>query len=534
MPVSWRSMPTSGRFWPFALLLAAGFACAEVHAQDQDDEPSPPESRNVAPPRSFWNAPTLIAAFQAYGQGSNRPDSNLPSDSNQFPPAFPEPGPGMGPFLGADLPYSSRFAPAFPESRPGATAPEAPTWYSVHAQGTVITQKNNVFASPYSGPHSFLPGGPQATSETATLFMAARLWPGTELVFTPEVGGGAGLSNVFGIAGFPNYEMTKVGVVEPTPYISRLYVRQTWSLGGEQEDIPDGPNVVADKVDVNRVVVVVGRFAAPDFFDDNRYSDDPRSQFMNWSIALNGAWDYAADTRGYVYGGGITYNTKDWAIRYGLMAVASTANGYNFDPKLLLANSNNVELQLNTTLMNRPGHVHVLGYANNAHMGSYALALAEMPVNPNITATAAYRTKFGFGLSVDQELADDFGIFSRLGWNDGRTESWMFTEIDRTASLGLALRGDRWGRKQDEFALAGVINGISGVHAAYLAAGGLGFQLGDGRLNYGYEEILETYYRFQLRPGIQFSVDLQGINNPGYNRDRGPVAVASGRFHFEF
>jgi high affinity Mn2+ porin len=360
------------------------------------------------------------------------------------------------------------------------------------------------------------------------------VWEGTEIVFTPEVAGGAGLSNVFGMAGFPNGEMTKVGSVEPTPYISRLYVRQTWGLGGEQEKIAEAPNTVAATVDIDRVVLVAGRMAAPDLFDDNRYSDDPRSQFMNWSLMLNGAWDYAADTRGYVYGSGITLNRKDYAIRYALFAMPSSANGYNFDPKILLANSHNFEYQRNISVNDRPGHVHFLAYLNRAHMGSYSESLAEMPVNPDITATRAYRSKYGFGLSLDQELTDDLGIFSRLGWNNGQTESFVFTEIDRTASLGLSLQGNRWGRKNDNVGLAGVINGISGVHAAYLAAGGLGFQLGDGRLNYGYEEVIETYYRYQLRPGIHISVDFQEINNPGYNRDRGPVFVASGRFHFEF
>jgi len=431
-------------------------------------------------------------------------------------------------------PYSLRYPSAFPETKTGAVAPEEPTWYSVHVQGTTITQKNNVFPSPYAGPHSFLPGGPQATSATATLFLAARLWKGTEVVFTPEVAGGAGLSSVFGMGGFPNGEMTKVGTVEPTPYISRLYVRQTWGLGGEQEDIPDAPNTVADKVDVDRVVLVAGRMALPDLIDDNRYSDDPRSQFMNWALMLNGAWDYAADTRGYIYAVGLSLNRKDYAIRYAITAMPSTANGYNIDPKLLLANSHNLEYQRNLTFNNRPGHLHLLAYLNQANMGSYAQSLAESPVNPDITATRAYRVKYGFGASLDQELTDDLGIFSRLGWNDGQTETFCFTEIDRTASLGLSLQGKRWGRPNDTVGLAGVINGISGVHAAYLATGGLGFQLGDGALNYGYEEIVETYYRYQLKQGIHLSVDFQEINNPGYNRDRGPVFVASGRFHFEF
>jgi high affinity Mn2+ porin len=471
--------------------------------------------------------PAAPAAFQSA--------PNLPPGSSQYPSAFPEPRQGAPQGPGeSNLPYSIRFPSAFPESLPGAAEPQTPTWYSIHAQGTTITQKNNVFRSPYVGPNSFLPGGHQATSETATLFIAARPWEGTEVVFNPEVAGGAGLSSVFGIAGFPNGEMTKVGSVEPTPYSARLYVRQTWGLGGEQEKIAEANNTVASTLDVDRVVVVAGLMALPDLFDDNRFTADPRSKFMNWTLMLNGAWDYAADTRGYVYAAGITLNRKEYALRYAVTAMPSSANGYNFDPKILLANSHNLEYQRNFAYNDRPGHLHLLAYLNNAHMGSYRESLAQTPVNPDITATRAYRVKYGFGTSLDLELTDDLGIFSRLGWNNGQTESFAFTEVDRTASLGLALQGTRWGRKNDQVGLAGVINGISGVHAAYLAAGGLGFQLGDGALNYGYEEILETYYRYQLRPGIHISADVQGINNPGYNRDRGPVAVGSVRFHFEF
>ncbi|HEY2251699.1 MAG TPA: hypothetical protein VGH74_11585, partial [Planctomycetaceae bacterium] len=200
------------------------------------------------------------------GKSQEAVDSDLAPDSRRFAPAFPEPGPEMQGLFGGGFRSldSRRYPSAFPESEGGFSGTNQPTWYSVHAQGTTITQKNNVFLSPYSGPHSFLPGGPQATSATATLFLAARLWEGTEIVFTPEVAGGAGLSNVSGMAGFPNGEMTKVGSVEPTPYISRLYVRQTWGLGGEQEKIAEAPNTVASTVDVDRVVLVLGRMAAPD------------------------------------------------------------------------------------------------------------------------------------------------------------------------------------------------------------------------------------------------------------------------------
>jgi high affinity Mn2+ porin len=412
-----------------------------------------------------------------------------------------------------------------------------PAWYSAHAQATMVTESHDVFPSPYIGPNSLLPHDIAPTSLTATLFLDARLWQregySADLVFNPELAGGQGFSNVMGIAGFPNEEITRVGVPQPTPYIARLYLRQVWGLGGEQETMKDQLNQIAGKQDVDRFTLIVGKLPATDIADDNRYAHDARTQFLNWALTYNGAWDFPANVRGYTYGIALEYHTRDWTLNYGIFAEPEYANGAPLDPHFLKANGQVLELEERYQAGGRPGTVRVLGYLNLAHMGNYRQALAEMPVDPDVTQTRATRAKYGFGLNFDQEVSDDLGLFGRLGWDDGQEETWAFTEIDATASLGLVLRGTRWHRPGDRVGLAYVLNGLSDAHKDYLAAGGLGFIIGDGRLNYGLEQIMEMYYRFQILAGMGVGFDFQEIFNPAYNRDRGPVSVFSLVAHIE-
>ena len=410
-----------------------------------------------------------------------------------------------------------------------------PDWLSAHGQGTVVSQGNWKFRSPYQGPNSLLPIFNYRTTETATLYLDAKLGHGVDLVFNPEISGGRGLSGTTGLGGFPNGEATRVGMVQPTPYVARLFLRQVIGLGGEQEDIEDGPNQLAGKRDVNRVTFRVGKMSATDVFDDNTYSHDPRTQNLNWSLMANGAWDFPANTRGYTYGIAVDWNQKDWAWRYGVFGEPTEANGSDIDPKLLKANGHATEFEYRFTAADRPGKVRLLAYGNNAHMGNYRDALQVAGTGPpDVTATRAYRTKYGFGLNLEQELTEDLGAFARLGWNDGRTETWAFTEIDRTASAGLVWKGTSWSRPADRLGVAVVVNGLSDPHRDYLAAGGIGFIVGDGALRYGPEEIIETYYSLQIRKGIVLSFDFQGVNHPAYNRDRGPAAIAAVRAHFEY
>ncbi|HEY1376703.1 MAG TPA: carbohydrate porin, partial [Gemmataceae bacterium] len=396
-------------------------------------------------------------------------------------------------------------------------------WYSIHGQATVISQGNWKFRSPYIGPNSLLPILNYRTTNTDTLYLDTRLWRGAELVFNPEVSGGEGLSHTLGMAGFPNGEATRVGALAPTPYVARLFLRQTFGLDGDMERVEAGPNQLARWRDVDRVTVTVGKMSATDLFDDNRYSHDPRTQFMNWSLMYNGAWDYPANTRGYTYGAAIDFNTRFLAVRYGAFAEPAEANGADFDPHFLKANGQIAEVEERYELCGHPGKLREWGYLNHAHMGNYREALAEMPVNPDVTLTRTYRFKYGFGVNVEQELATNLGVFLRAGWNDGQSESWAFTEIDRTVATGLDLKGALWSRPKDEAGVAVVFNGLSDAHRDYLAAGGVGFIIGDGRLNYSTEQILEAYYNWQVVKGINVSFDFQGVNHPAYNADRGPV-----------
>jgi high affinity Mn2+ porin len=415
-----------------------------------------------------------------------------------------------------------------------AAEPEKDEWYSIHGQATVVSQGNWKFRSPYEGPNSFLPLLSYRTTNTDTLYLDGRVWKGGEIVFNPEVSGGKGLSNTLGLAGFPNGEATRVGAIQPTPYVARLFLRQSIGLDGDMEKVEVGPNLLAGWRDVDRITFTVGKMAATDSFDDNRYSHDPRTQFWNWSLMDTGAWDYPANVRGYTYGMMVDFNTRFFATRYGIFAEPSVAQGAEFDPHILKANGQIVEFQERYYIGGHPGSVREWAYANHAHMGNYRDALAEMPVDPNITETREYRFKYGFGVSADQELTTDLGVFVRAGWNDGQSESWAFTEIDRTAAAGVCLKGTMWSRPKDEAGVAYVINGLSDAHKDYLAAGGIGFQIGDGRLNYGPEQILELYYNWVPKEWLILTADFQGVDNPAYNRDRGPVAIFGIRMHLAF
>jgi high affinity Mn2+ porin len=426
-----------------------------------------------------------------------------------------------------------------PEEKPGgleAKAPESdkPEWYSIHGQGTIVGQGNWKFTSPYQGTNSLVPTLNYRVTETATLFLDTRLWQGAELIFNPEISGGTGLSTTLGMAGFPNGEATRVGEITPTPYIGRFFFRQTIGLGGDEEKVSSGPNLLAGYRDIDRITISIGKFGAEDFFDDNRYSHDPRTQFLNWSLMYTGAWDYPANTRGYTYGAVIEFNTRYFALRYGAFGEPSTANGPEIDPHVLNANGHIVQAEERYEIDGHAGALREWGYLNHAHMGNYRLALAEMPIDPNITLTESYRIKYGFGLSWEQELTKDLGVFVRAGWNDGQSESWAFTEIDQTGAVGLSLKGTAWRRPTDEVGVAFVANGLSNAHRDYLAAGGLGFIIGDGALHYAPEEILETYYNWQPREWLGVTADFQGVNNPAYNQDRGPVAIFGIRVHMAF
>jgi len=426
------------------------------------------------------------------------------------------------------------------DTAPPAPAPAnpAPETWNLFYQATSIGQYHPAFPAPYTGPFSLAPHAEAEASLTTTLFLGWQASPNTQFYFDPEIAGGRGFSGTNGVANFPNGEMPRVATAAPKPYLARLYVLHDFGFGDARESRESDENQLGNSRPLIRYTIVAGRFTVTDFFDQNRYSHDPRTQFMGWGVMYNGAWDYPADTRGYTWGWVHEFHARSWSVRYASAAMPKVANGLRFDRRLLRDRSDMFEGEYRTKFGSHEGAVRLLNYYNHADMGDYAAALrlaAETHARPDITATRQVGTlKYGFGLSADQEIANDIGIFGRLGWNDGKTESFAFTAIDRLATVGISVNGTRWRRKHDTVATEVTAAGLSAVHAQYLAQGGYDFLIGDGALRYGPETISESYYAAQLVPWLIATVDLQHITNPAYNRDRGPVWAGSLRLHMEF
>ncbi|MDB6033610.1 MAG: cell envelope biosis protein OmpA [Verrucomicrobiales bacterium] len=427
-------------------------------------------------------------------------------------------------------------APADTNSVPLADPPGGPqshdwTW---HIQNTDIVQGYPGFSERYSGPNSLASGGQIRESVSLDLFAGVRLWRGAEAHIDGLVWQGFGLSKTLGVEGFPNGEAFRLGNSVPNVNIARLFIRQTIGLGGEEEAVEDDQLHLAGKRDVSRLTFTVGKMSAKDVFDNNAYANDPRTQYMNWALMANEAWDYPADSIGYMTGFAAELNQPDWAVRYGFFQMPRVSNGVAQDPHYLEAWGMVTEFERRIAMNNHPGAIKLLTFLNRAHMGSYQTAL-DLPTRPaDIQATRAYRFKYGFGLNVEQEVAKNVGVFSRLGWSNGETEGWTFADVDRTATFGISIKGESWHRQDDTVGLAGVINGISRVHQKFFAAGGTGILAGDGALSYAPEEILETYYDVKLLWHIRGTLDYQFVNHPAFNRDRGPAHVFGARLHWEF
>jgi hypothetical protein len=414
--------------------------------------------------------------------------------------------------------------------------------YELGLQATLIDQNLFKFHSPYQGPHSLKSRNENEKSDTYTLYLGVRLTQGLDAYLNPEMARGNGLSQTIGLAGFTNGDVIRNPDLGQDPYLARYLIRYTLSTGHGQEKVEAAENQIEGMRPRHRLVVTLGKMGVTDIFDTNSYANNTRTQFMNWALINNAAYDYAADTRGYSQGIAAEWAHPDWALRVGAFQMPTEANGPNLSGDLIHSRGDQLELELHPHLLRKRGPliVRLLGYRNFARMGTYrdALALAQQTgTTPDITATRRRgNVKYGFGLNFEQPLGDDgnTALFGRYGWCDGATESFAYTEADRTLCLGGQLSGARWHRPNDHLALAVVQNDLSGAHKDYLAAGGLGFLLGDGRLNYGSEQIVESYYSYQLAKPLGLSLDYQFINNPGYNRDRGPVSVLSFRVHLEY
>jgi high affinity Mn2+ porin len=425
------------------------------------------------------------------------------------------------------------------ESEKDKDESKEPETYSVHGQVTLLPQGYPGFRALYSGPNSLKPPGGQARATlSSTAYLGVRLWDGGEAYVNPEIDDGYGLSSTFGVAGFPSTEAFKVGRAAPYERFHKYFFRQTIGLGGESEPIESGANVLAGSVDANRLTFTIGKYAVPDIFDDNRYAHDGRSGFLNWTINEMGAFDYAADAWGYTNGAAAEWKQDWWTARGGLFQLSRVPNGQQIEPTLFRQFSQVVELEARHRLLfGQEGKIKLLGFGDLGYIGKYQDALETAflaGATPDITLDRKKRFKAGGGVNIEQPITDDLGFFLRASMANGRYETIEFTEVERSLSAGFVLAGTQWGRPKDAIGLGGVVNGISNAHAAYLAAGGLGFIIGDGALNYDGEHILETYYRYNLMDGVHVTGDYQFIDNPGYNRDRGPVSVFALRLHAEF
>ena len=432
-------------------------------------------------------------------------------------------------------------------SRPAAWAPSHFTdnadIFSVHGQATFVGQAHPAFRSPYQGPNSLTGGADAKQTFDTTLSIGVKLWKGAEFWANPEIDQGFGFNNSHGVAGFPSAEAYKIGSATPYARLQRAFLRQTINLGGETENIDDDFTQFKGTRSADRLVITAGRFGINDIFDTNRYANNPKSDFLNWSLVNAGTFDYAGDGWGFTYGTAAEWYTGKWTFRAGLFDLsASPAGGVSplggtLDPTFqqfaLLG-----EIERRYELGGQPGKIKITGFLNRGSAGRFddAVALAQITGTPaDITAVRTYTSRPGVSLNLEQQIRENVGVFFRAGWADGNIEPWDFTDIDRTVSGGVSINGKTWGRPDDTIGIAGVVNGISGAHIAFLNAGGLGILIGDGQLtNYSTEKIFEAYYSIALNNWTKLTFDYQFIANPGYNADRGPANVFAARAHWQF
>ena len=429
---------------------------------------------------------------------------------------------------------SGAVATGQPASLPDGSA-SGERW-ALHGQMTNVTQGHRTFTAPYSGTNSLIANGRTEETTDVTLYAGVALWRGAEFWINPEIDQGFGLSNTVGMAGFASGEAYKIGANSPYLRVPRAFVRQVLSLGGATLRTEAAANQLAGARTADNLVLTAGKFSVTDIFDTNTYAHDPRGDFLNWSIIDAGAVDYAADAWGFTYGAAAEWTQDSWTLRGGAFQLSKVPNGkitgVDFSQYMLVT-----EFEQRYRLGAHPGKVKLLGFVNRGRMGAYRDAVQLAQQNAQVPDTASVRrfgSRPGMSINMEQELAADLGVFLRASVNNGSKEAYEFTEINRSLSGGVAVRGDRWGRHDDTIGVAAVINGLSADARAYFAAGGIGILIGDGAQTYGPEKILETYYAMRLTPQVTLTANYQHVSNPAYNRDRGPVSIFGLRAHAEF
>jgi high affinity Mn2+ porin len=473
-------------------------------------------------------------AFAQTAMSTALPQNTQTESANRQSSGPPETDPSLDQATGDDS-SSGDTLTVFPHSDASR--------YWISGQANVVLQWHPTFPAKYSGPNSLSAPAQSATTHILTLYTGYELTHTTEAFADVEYATGGGIGTALGLAGYTNLDSVRTvqGVpLAEVPYLARLMLRQIIPLTHEYIQVDRDELHLATSLPARRIEFRFGKFDLADFFDLNSYGSDSHLQFLNWTVDNNGAYDYAANTRGYTDGGIVEYDDHWWTVRFAEVLEPKIANGDKLDADIARARAANLELEARGQLIgHRPGVVRLLSYLNQADMGNYNEAIAEFLAHqtstPNIIATRRQgRHRYGFGLNFEQGVTSAVGIFGRLGWSDGRNESWAYTEDDRTLELGTFAKGSSWHRRHDRAGVAFVANGIVAAHQRYLALGGLGFLLGDGGLTYGPEKVFECFYTAHLWRGFFVAFDFQHINNPGYNQVRGPVAVPAVRLHVAF
>ena len=414
------------------------------------------------------------------------------------------------------------------------------TRFWLSGQANFIFQTHPPFHAPYSGANSLSPNYEKALSRVLTFYTGVRLSDSTELLLDIEEAGGSALSTGLGLAGDTNLDIVRNPSLSKAPYIARAMIHKVFGFSEDKVQNERSALSLFPELPRRRLEVRLGKFSMVDFFDQNSVATDTHLQFTNWTVDNNGAYDYAADTRGYTVGAIADYEDRNWGFRFAEAFMPKVANGSDLVYRPWQVHSENWEYELRRGFLPRkPGVVRLLAYANYANMGTYRDAILQydehLVARPEITNHPWHITrKYGFGTNFEQHFTPNLAAFGRFGWDNGKTESFAYTEVDQTFAGGLGAYGPMWHRAHDRAGIAFVSNAICKYHQEYLANGGLGFLLGDDRLNYGRENILESYYTAHVWRGIYVAPGLQHISNPGYNRDRGPVLVPSFRGHVEF
>ncbi len=454
--------------------------------------------------------------------------SSIPSASQDSPAPIPAPASADSDANSTDDSPESMF-PHFKTSR---------FWLS--GQANFIFQAHPSFPALYSGTHSLSPNYEKALSRVLTLYSGVRINNSTELLVDIEEAGGTALSQGFGLAGNTDLDIVRNPLLSKAPYLARGMIHKVFALSADKIENQRNALSLFEELPRRRLELRFGKFSMPDFFDINSVGTDTHFQFLNWTTDNNGAWDYPADTRGYTVGLTADYEDRNWGFRFSEAFMPKVANGIDLVWRPWQVHSENYEYEFRRGFIpKKSGVARLLAYTNFANMGIYREAVAQfkeglVPV-PDITAHPWHVTlKYGFGANIEQNLAPNLTAFARFGWNNGKTESFAYTEVDQTFATGLGVSGNLWHRRYDRAGVAVVTNGICKDHQEYLRLGGLGFLLGDGDLDYGREDIFESYYTAHIWRGIYLAPGVQHINNPGYNRDRGPVVVPTFRAHVEF